>query len=318
MQPQAFVKDVLSPRESATQRRENSQSHIVVEFSSPNIAKPFHVGHLRSTIIGNAIANLYRHLSYPVTKLNYLGDWGTQFGLIQVGVQMKQFSEEDMQKSPVECLYRAYVAANLAAKSDPLIVEKARQYFTQLENGSNPDLTKQWEKYRSYTIVELDQMYSRLGVQFDQYDWESQYSQDKLVNVLNDLSQKAMLLLEPDGRKVLDVDGRRVPIIKSDGSTLYLARDIAALLDRFARFKFHHIYYVVDNAQSDHFRACFKTTAGLCDNLPPNKMTHVKFGRIQGMSTRTGNTVFLSEVLDEARDIMLEKQRQSKSKFSNI
>ncbi|XP_013108976.2 probable arginine--tRNA ligase, mitochondrial [Stomoxys calcitrans] len=286
--------------------------HMVFEYSSPNIAKPFHVGHLRSTIIGNVLANIYKSLGYQVTKMNYLGDWGTQFGLLQIGVEMLQITDEEMRRAPIETLYKAYVKANKEALVDESIAEKARNYFKQLESAQqSKKLGQQWQKYREYTLEELECVYKRLGATFDVYDWESQYSQTHIVQVLQALDSKSLLLPEKDGRKVVEVDDRRVPIIKSDGSTLYLTRDIAALLDRWQRFQFENIFYVVENGQSDHFKACFHTTSKLEQAITMSKLKHVKFGRIHGMSTRKGQAVFLKDLLDEARDIMHAKQIQS-------
>ncbi|XP_037940781.1 probable arginine--tRNA ligase, mitochondrial [Teleopsis dalmanni] len=317
LQPEAFIADLLDEK-SRNQSIPQINENVVFEYSSPNIAKPFHVGHLRSTIIGNTLGNLYRQLGYNVTKLNYLGDWGTQFGMLQIGVEMLNVTSEQMKTEPIATLYNAYVAANTAAKTDPNITEKARRCFNELEIGTNSETTQQWQLYREYTIAELDRMYARLGVKFDFYDWESQYSQQQISSILKSLSEKSLLLNEQDGRKVVQVDDRRVPLIKSDGSTLYLARDIAALIDRFKRFQFNNIFYVVDSAQTDHFNACFKTTAALCPDISLSKLRHIKFGRILGMSTRSGNAVFLRDVLDEARDIMHEKQLKSTTTKVNI
>lgn len=314
LEPQAFVADLLKSNKMKQTALHNYAENIVVEFSSPNIAKPFHVGHLRSTIIGNVLGNLLHSTGNNVTKLNYLGDWGTQFGMLQLGVEMLNISNEQIKQNPIEMLYQAYVHANKAAKTNESIVEKAREYFTQLEQGRcSKEITQNWSLYRKYTIQELARIYDRLGVQFDCYDWESQYSNSHITAVLESLRQNSLLQPEADGRQVVVVNDRRVPVIKSDGSTLYLTRDIAALLDRHERFKFDKILYVVENGQADHFNACFQTTSKLCKDLDMTKMKHIKFGRIHGMSTRQGKVVFLKDVLDEARDIMLEKQMKSLS-----
>lgn len=312
LQMQSFAESLLQENDAPTPQLE---SHVVFDFSSPNIAKPFHVGHLRSTIIGNVLSNLHKHLGYRVTRINYIGDWGTQFGMLHVGVQMLGITLEQIRAKPIETLYSAYVAANTAAKTDASITEKARECFTKLETGTDTKLARQWQEYRKYTVTELEQVYERLGVQFDQYDWESQYSQRQIGDVLERLHQHSLLLDESDGRKVVEVDGRRVPVVKSDGSSLYLTRDIAAVLDRFRRYNFERMYYVVENGQTDHFNALFKTTAALTTDILLERMVHVKFGRIHGMSTRSGKVVFLRDVLDEARGLMLEKQLQSDSKF---
>ncbi|EDX12032.1 GD19955 [Drosophila simulans] len=317
LQPQVFVEQLLQTKEHALHPSPFAAEHIVVEYSSPNIAKPFHVGHLRSTIIGNVLANLHQHLGYRTTRLNYLGDWGTQFGLLALGVQMLNVSDKEMQLSPIETLYKSYVAANQAAEQRPEIAQQARDLFAALEGGTDRAMAKQWQQYRKYTVEDLSKVYNRLGVYFDSYEWESQYSQQQIQDVLDKLRSAGLLQPEHDGREIVVVDGRRIPVIKSDGSTLYLARDIAALVERLSRFQFSRLLYVVDNGQADHFNALFKTTAALDDRLSLEQLQHVKFGRIHGMSTRQGKAIFLKDVLDEARDIMREKRNLSATTREN-
>uniref|UniRef100_T1GCA1 Probable arginine--tRNA ligase, mitochondrial n=1 Tax=Megaselia scalaris TaxID=36166 RepID=T1GCA1_MEGSC len=283
---------------------------FVVEFSSPNIAKPFHVGHLRSTIIGNFIGNLLEFTGNDVMRLNYLGDWGTQFGMLQVGVEMMNLSDEDIRKDPIKTLYNSYVTANTASTKDASIAEKARAVFRDLEDNKNSSYRKRWETFRQFTLEELQNTYGRLGVNFSEYHWESQYSQKDIQDTIDFLNKCQLLKDEKDGRKLVEIGDRRVPIIKSDGSTLYLARDVAAIFDRFERFNFDEMLYIVDNSQTDHFKACFETASRANPDLI-DRLNHIKFGRIKGMSTRTGNTIFLKDVLDEAKDIMFQRQKDS-------
>ncbi|XP_016987131.2 probable arginine--tRNA ligase, mitochondrial [Drosophila rhopaloa] len=308
LQPQIFVEQLLQTKLSTSKPYPSPTEHILVEYSSPNIAKPFHVGHLRSTIIGNVLANLHQHLGYRTTRLNYLGDWGTQFGLLALGVILENVTDEEMQVSPIEVLYKSYVAANKAAEESPEIAKRARDLFAALEAGTDETMAKQWQQYRKYTIEDLSKVYKRLGVHFDSYEWESQYSQMQILDILDKLRHAGLLQPEQDGREIVVIDGRRIPIIKSDGSTLYLARDIAALLERLSRFQFSRLLYVVDNGQADHFNALFKTAVAVESRLNLDQLQHVKFGRIHGMSTRQGKAIFLKDVLDEARDIMREKR----------
>ncbi|KAM8703277.1 hypothetical protein ACLKA7_007972 [Drosophila subpalustris] len=310
LQPDAFAAHLLQVESTPSAAPAFAEKHVVVEFSSPNIAKPFHVGHLRSTIIGNVLANLHQHLGYRTTRLNYLGDWGTQFGLLALGVQLKNVSDAEMRVAPIETLYNAYVFANKAATADPDLAQRARDLFTALEAGTDETMTSKWQQYRHYTIDELASVYERLGVHFDSYEWESQYSQREISEVLAQLRSVGILQREQDGREIVVVDQRRVPVIKSDGSTLYLARDIAALLERHRRLQFSRMLYVVDNGQADHFNALFHTATAL-DNRLNDKLQHVKFGRIHGMSTRQGNAIFLRDVLNEAREVMREKRSLS-------
>lgn len=290
--------------------------NVIVEFSSPNIAKPFHVGHLRSTIIGNFIANLNWFLGHNVTRLNYLGDWGTQFGYLNLGVKLKGFTDQDIEEKPIERLYEAYVAANTAGEQDPEIHEKAKLIFRDLENGSFRDLA-QWEQYRRFTVDELVHLYDRLNVNYDEYHWESMYGQSAVVDVITQMKTAGVLQNEPDGRLVAVVQGRRVPVVKSDGTTLYLTRDIAAFKDRFDRYNFDEMFYVVDNGQNDHFTALFSIVEQMKLDCS-GRGKHIKFGRIKGMSTRKGTVVFLKDILDEAKEIMKEKQIQSKSEYHRI
>ncbi|EDV92919.1 probable arginine--tRNA ligase, mitochondrial [Drosophila grimshawi] len=317
LQPDKFTQHLLQTDPIPFRATDFQEERIVVEFSSPNIAKPFHVGHLRSTIIGNVLANLHKHLGYRTTRLNYLGDWGTQFGLLALGVQLGNVSDAEMRAAPIETLYNAYVAANRAAADDPKLAQQARDLFSALEAGTDATMSGQWQQYRQYTIDELRGVYERLGVSFDSYEWESQYSQRDIGEVLAQLRSAGLLQREQDGREIVVVDQRRVPVIKSDGSTLYLARDIAALLERQQRLQFSRMLYVVDNGQADHFNALFQTAAKL-DKRLTDKLQHVKFGRIHGMSTRQGNAIFLSDVLNEARDVMREKRSNSSTTKVNV
>ncbi|XP_055691297.1 probable arginine--tRNA ligase, mitochondrial [Lutzomyia longipalpis] len=294
--------------------QENPPGKILVEFSSPNIAKPFHMGHLRSTIIGNFVANLFEDFQHPVTRINYLGDWGTQFGLLKVGVDLLKIPDEELKSDPIKKLYQAYVAANEKAKEDEEIAANAREIFSRMEMEDTDDLSK-WNQYRDFTVNELRRVYSRLGVHFDQYDWESMYRRRNIEPVLNALREKGIISKESDGKEVTDVDGKKVTVVKSDGTTLYLARDIAAVLDRERKHNFSQLFYIVDNAQSDHFRALFHVTQKMGIN---RQLRHVKFGRIHGMSTRRGNIVFLEDILNEARAIMKEKQLKSPNTKVNL
>ncbi|KAB0796940.1 hypothetical protein PPYR_11001 [Photinus pyralis] len=302
-----FVKDVIE--NSAAPDVNLTPKNIVIEYSSPNIAKPFHVGHLRSTIIGNFLANLHTYLNHKVTRLNYLGDWGTQFGFIRVGVNKLNFTEEDIKQNPTQLLYESYVHANQLAESDPKISELARGYFAKLESGSEADL-QVWRSYIDYTISDLQATYDRLGVKFDEYNYESMYNVSHIKSVLDALSSKKLLNVDTDGKVNVNVNDRNICLIKSDGSSLYLTRDLAAAIDRFSKFNFDQMYYVVENGQNDHFNS-LKGLLHLMDVPWSDRIKHIKFGRIHGMSTRKGKVVFLRDLLNEIQDLMLEKQMES-------
>lgn len=294
-------------------QQQNSQTkNIVIDFSSPNIAKPFHAGHLRSTIIGNFIANANKYFGNKVTKLNYMGDWGTQFGLLIYGLEAKSIDVSKLQSNPIKTLYDVYVYANKLAKTDENVQVQARKYFSEIEQGkTNLD---NWKAIRETTIQELEKVYQRLGIHFDTFDWESDYNGGAIKDLMNSLEQKNIIKKDETGKKVVTINDRDITVLKSDASTLYLSRDIAALLDRYKRFQFNKMLYVVDNAQTDHFTAVIDVVSRINKSCSEG-CEHIKFGRIKGMSTRQGNVVFLNDILDEAKRKMHEKQSLSKSNF---
>lgn len=287
---------------------------IIVEFSSPNIAKPFHLGHLRSTIIGNCLANMLKAYGHNVIRINYLGDWGTQFGFLKLGMDMANLPVEEIRKNPIKHLFDAYVNANRLAETDETFRDRARSIFSQMENGQLPDL-EAWNQYREYTVNELESVYRRLGVTFDQYEWESQYRKTKIKPVLDKLRAMDLLQSDDDGKQffMLD-DDQRISLLKSDGSTLYLTRDVAAIIERQEKYKFDRMYYVVGNEQHQHFHALFNIARRL-DVPNATQSHHIKFGRVEKMSTRKGNVVFLGDLLDEMKEVVRHKQQQDKSRY---
>lgn len=285
---------------------------VLVEFSSPNIAKPFHVGHFRSTIVGNFVANINQAVGHQVTKVNYLGDWGTQFGLLLAGLELTGTSVEDIEKDPIKVLLDVYVKANAVAEKDPEFAVKARSAFSDLENGDE-DKFEIWKMCRVLTIKELKKNYAKLNVTFDYFHGESMYSLSKSKQVIKKLRECNLVKDLEDGRTVMDLDEKNsVTIIKSDGSSLYISRDIAAALDRKEKFGFEEMIYVVDNAQGSHFQNLFKILTMLgCEWS--EQCQHVKFGKILGISTRRGNMVYISDLMEEATQIMLENQDKSEN-----
>eukprot|EP00092_Neocalanus_flemingeri_P027003 GFUD01029284.1.p1 GENE.GFUD01029284.1~~GFUD01029284.1.p1 ORF type:complete len:582 (-),score=149.51 GFUD01029284.1:36-1781(-) len=286
--------------------------HVLVEFSSPNIAKPFHVGHFRSTILGNFVANINKAVGNQVTKINYLGDWGTQFGLLIAGLEESEIAVEAIKRDPIKTLLEVYVKANALAEKNPEFGLKARNAFNELENGDH-DKLEVWKMCREFTIDELNKNYAKLNVEFDHFHGESMYSTERSEQVIKRLRECDLIKDLEDGRKVIEVDDKnRVTIIKSDGSSLYISRDIAAALDRKEKFDFDKMIYVVDNSQGSHFQNLFKILDKLgCDWS--NNCEHVKFGKILGISTRKGNMVYISDLIEEATDIMLENQDKSEN-----
>ncbi|XP_011870463.1 PREDICTED: probable arginine--tRNA ligase, mitochondrial isoform X2 [Vollenhovia emeryi] len=288
----------------------NNKQNVIVEFSSPNIAKPFHVGHLRSTIIGNYVANINSFVKNNVKRINYLGDWGTQYGLVQLGIDMANIGEDEMRKNPMKALYTAYVTANKLAETDSSILDRARKIFNDLENGRGVAY-EQWKAFKQYTVEELTRVYSRIGITFDEYHWESMYNAKNIEELVTLMERMQLLIRDEENRKVVNLDNEKsVPIIKSDGSTLYLARDIAAAIDRFEKNNFDSMYYVVDNTQASHFSNLLEILKRM--QMPwAERLKHVKFGRLHGMRTRKGNMVFLEDILDISRDVMRQKQIDS-------
>lgn len=287
----------------------DGSENFVFEFSSPNIAKPFHMGHLRSTIIGNFLANLFKTTNHKVIKMNYLGDYGTQFGFLKVGIEMENLTEAQIKANPLQCLFKAYVTAN--ASEDPAVADKARKVFEAMENSEDSEIIRQWEQIKGYTMDELTAMYERLNVVFDVYESESMYRKKEVQNVIAMLTEKNLLLRDDSGKQIVKVGELNVPLVKSDGTSLYLTRDIAAFLERKRRYGMEKIFYIVDNGQANHFIALQSIVRDL--GLSFEAIRHVKFGRINGMSTRKGSVVFLKEILDEARDLMFIKQKESES-----
>ncbi|XP_063380110.1 probable arginine--tRNA ligase, mitochondrial isoform X1 [Cydia fagiglandana] len=305
-----FIQSIIEGIISKDIKHDTKPRKVVLDFSSPNIAKPFHVGHLRSTIIGNFIANINKYYNNDVTKINYLGDWGTQFGLLQYGLKARQLNLDDIKDKPIEKLYEAYVYANKLASTDENVREEARRYFTNIEQGQE-DLGN-WKKIREVTVQELEKVYQRLGIQFDDYLWESDYNAKAIKGIMETLERLNILHTDDEGKKVATVNNKNVTVLKSDNSTLYMSRDIAGLLHRYIKYKFNEMLYIVDNAQTDHFATLFEIVKQVNSDLV-NGCKHIKFGRIKGMSTRSGNVVFLSNILDEAKNKMYEQQKESKN-----
>ncbi|MBN3276741.1 SYRM protein, partial [Polyodon spathula] len=307
------------------------KGRTVVEFSSPNIAKKFHVGHLRSTIIGNFIANLKEALGNSVTRINYLGDWGMQFGLLGAGFQ--QFgSEEQLKANPLQHLFDVYVQVNKAAEDDENIKNNAQEFFRRLENGNNQALSL-WRHFREISIEEYARIYKRLGVHFGQYSGESLYRQ-KSQEVLNQLEAHGLLrktdkcvpsmftyvcsITSIDlywlfyvrrGTGVVDLSPASnmsfyATVVRSDGT------DIAAAIDRKNAWNFDEMIYVTDKGQQTHFQQLFQILKVMGYQWA-QRCQHVPFGLVEGMKTRRGDVVFLEDVLDEARARMLQNMSLS-------
>lgn len=290
---------------------------IVIDMSSPNIAKPFGIGHLRSTIIGNSIGKICEANGFEVVKINYLGDWGTQFGKIIFGFK-KWGSEDKLKKNPVEHLYELYVRAN-----DKEYDEISREEFKKLEDGNLENL-KLWKKFRKMSLKEFDELYDLLGVSFDVSSGESFYN-NKMESVVEDLRKKKLLKTD-GGAEIVDLkkDGLGVALIrKSDGTSLYVTRDLAAAIDRKKIYKFDKMIYEVGQEQKLHFKQFFRILDKMGHSWS-KYLSHVSHGLYldsdgKKFATRKGKTVFmkdiLNEVIEKAKKNLLVRDKLGKSEL---
>ncbi|XP_076612636.1 putative arginine--tRNA ligase, mitochondrial isoform X2 [Chaetodon auriga] len=286
----------------------------LVEYSSPNIAKKFHAGHLRSTIIGNFIANLKQSLGNRVIRMNYLGDWGMQFGLLGAG--FGQFGcQEKLKQNPLQHLFEVYVQVNKEAEHDEDVKQAARDFFRQLEQRES-EAVSLWQKFREITVDEYQQVYKRLGVHFDIYSGES-FHQDQAQEVVQQLQSRGLLKTVENGAGVVDLSpagdmSSVCTVLRSDGTSLYITRDLAAAMDRTEKHHFDEMIYVTDKSQVNHFHQLFQILLAM-GHTWADRCHHVPFGLVRGMKTRSGEVVFLEDVLDEARARMLHNMSQAKT-----
>ena len=290
--------------------------NIVIDYSAPNIAKPFHIGHLRSTVIGGALYNIYKYLGYNTIGINHLGDYGTQFGKLIEGYKL--WGEEyNIEEDPINELTKIYIRINQLCKEDEKVLEQCRMNFKLLEDG-DPYCKEIWEKFRELSLKEFQRVYDLLGSKFDSWNGEAFYS-DKMPEVIQILD-KTGKLVESEGAKIIDLEdkGINTPCIiqKSNGSTTYATRDLAAILYRARNYDFDKALYVVSYEQTLHFKQVFEVAKLLgLDEKYTNGLKHVPFGMVSlstgKMSTREGNIVKLEELLNEAisraKDIIEEK-----------
>lgn len=279
--------------------------NIVVDYSSPNIAKPFHIGHLRSTVIGGALYNIYKYLGYNVTGVNHLGDYGTQFGKLIEGYKLWG-NEYDIDKDPINELTKIYVRINQACKEDENILNACRDNFKKLEDGDQY-CVELWQRFKDLSLKEFQRVYDLLGSKFDSWNGESFYS-DKMPEVIEKL-EKSGKLVESQGAKIIDLEdeGINTPCIieKSNGSTTYATRDLAAILYRARTYNFDKVLYLTSYEQALHFKQVFTVAKYLdLDEKYLKGLIHVPFGMVQlptgKMSTREGNIIKLEELLNEA------------------
>ncbi|KAK0639889.1 arginyl-tRNA synthetase-like protein [Cercophora newfieldiana] len=320
------------------------KKRIIVEFSSPNIAKPFHAGHLRSTIIGGFLANLYDAAGWEVTRMNYLGDWGKQYGLLALAFE-KYGDEEALSKDPINHLFQLYVRINndMAAEKEEIakkkeagediteleansLDEQARRYFKKMTDRDEAALA-QWKRFRDLSIVRYKKTYARLNINFDEYSGESQVSEEAMDKTAK-LMEEKKICKEDNGAQLVDFaalvpgkEGKRLekPLVrKRDGTALYLTRDISELLGRHEKYNFDKMIYVVAVQQDLHLKQLFKIIELLGFKDIADKCQHINFGMVKGMSTRKGTVKFLDDILRDVGDTMHDVMRKNETKYKQV
>ena len=301
---------------------------ILVEFSSPNIAKLFHAGHYRSTVIGNAISNILIAAGHDVCKINYLGDWGFQFALLAVSYQ-RYGDEYRLKKEPLRYLFDLYVRISAEVKSDSSIYDEAQSIFAAMENGDH-DALAFWNLCRTLSIEKYKKLYGEIGIRFDVYSGESHYVQSAKA-IIDDLNKNSSLFAADSALKIdlsssqwlADAEDRykRPVLARSNGTTLYLARDVAAAIDRYRKYKFDRMIYVTDVSQSVHFQQLFAILERMgffWAQKSTDALIHKPFGRIEKMKTRQGDIVFLNDILKEAFDKAFQDRSDSETRKVDI
>lgn len=327
---------------------------VIIEFSSPNIAKPFHAGHLRSTIIGGFLANLHTIMGWNVIKMNYLGDWGKQYGLLANGY--KYFgNEEALMKDPINHLFDVYVKVNqIVAEHDAPIKdlkeqikakkeknedvsaqeaelaklieasedEKARRYFKSMEEG-DPAALELWRRFRDLSIQKYKETYARLNIDFDIYSGESQVKNESMKAAYETM-EKTGVSEQSEGAVIVDFTkhgakklGKAI-IVRKDGTPLYLTRDIGAITERDEEHHFDKMIYVVAMQQDLHLAQLFKITELMGHKDLASRCQHINFGMVRGMSTRKGTVKFLDDILGDVRDKMHEVMKKNTEKYEQV
>lgn len=333
----------------------SDKKKMIVEFSSPNIAKPFHAGHLRSTIIGGFLSNLYQEAGWDVTRMNYLGDWGKQYGVLAIG--FKKFgSEEELEANPIGHLYNVYVkvsaisheegerikelkkeVAELQAKNESVVEQEAeinriettgidqqaRDYFKRMTEH-DPEALGVWQKFRDLSIVKYKDTYARLNIHFTDYSGESQVKDESMEEAAAVMKEKK-ISEDSDGAVIVDLTKHskklgKALVRKKDGTTLYLTRDIGAAMERHRSYNFDKMIYVVASQQDLHLAQLFKILEIMGDEYAEvsKKCQHINFGMVLGMSTRKGTAKFLDDILRDVAEKMHEVMRGNEAKYEQV
>ena len=292
---------------------------IVMDYSHPNIAKPFGIGHLRSTVIGNALYNIFKKLGYEAIRINHLGDWGTQFGKVIAAYKMWG-EEKELSSDPIATLYDLYVRFHQEAEGRPELEEEARRWFKRLEDGDKEALGL-WEKFKNFSLDEFNRIYKMLDISFDSYAGESFYNQfiEKTIDKMNqmgltEISQDALIV------NLEKYDMPPCLIRKKDEASLYATRDICAAIYRYETYHFHKALYIVGSAQKLYFQQLFKVLELMCYPWAKD-LVHVDFGWVKFkqkmMSTRKGNIVLLEDVLNKSIDLALKIIKEKNPDLEN-
>lgn len=313
----ATLNDVLTEKDHFGDQQ-LGEGNVPIDMSSPNIAKPMSMGHLRSTVIGNSIAKTLEKVGYTPIKINYLGDYGTQFGKLITAYRLWG-NEEDVKKDPITNLFHYYVKVHEEAEKDPKLDDEGRAAFKKLENGDEEEI-KLWKWFREVSLQEFNRIYKELGVTFDSYNGEAFFN-DKMQPVVDELREKG-LLEESRGAQVVNLGEDENPalILKSDGSSLYMTRDLAAALYRKKEYDFVMSLYVAGGEQSGHFKQLKQVLKKMGYDWADN-IHHIPFGLItQGgkkLSTRKGNVVFLDKVLKDAVSLAEQQIEEKNPNLAN-
>lgn len=312
------IEEVIKQKNNFGNSTVGANSVVTIDMSSPNIAKPMSMGHLRSTVIGNSIALILDKLNYHPVKINHLGDWGTQFGKLMVAYK-KWGSEADVKKDPITNLQKYYVKFHKLDKEHPELDEEAREWFKKLENGDE-EATQLWQWFRSESLKSFMKVYDELGIKFDSYNGEAFYN-DKMDEILDLLEHKG-LLQESKGAEIVDLGSDLPPALikKSDGATLYITRDLAAALYRKRTYHFKKSLYVVGSEQSVHFEQ-LKAVLAKMGFTWAQDIEHIKFGLITAngkkLSTREGRVILLENVLHDSVQLAQEQIAEKNPTLAN-
>lgn len=316
---QAIVKEVRHAGSAFGEQNIGENENVILDMSSPNIAKPMSMGHLRSTVIGNALSNIYQKVNFNTVKINYLGDWGTQFGKL-ICAYKKWGDPEKVRENPIQELNELYVHFHEVAEEEPELEDEGREWFRRLENGDE-EAIELWQWFRDESMKEFNKIYDLLEVRFDSLNGEAFYN-DKMDEIVELLEEKHLLQADK-GAEIVDLsayDLNPALIKKSDGATLYITRDLAAALYRKRTYDFKQSLYVVGNEQSYHFKQLKAVLKELGFDWSDD-MHHIPFGLItQGgkkLSTRKGKIVLLEEVLNEAIDSAKEQISEKNPDLEN-